>query len=73
MTAFSRTLVAMDLSVMDPKLLEWVGVIDAKFGLKKVYFLHVMPDFNTPKNVDIEFHTLFSTPALSSTKGFYFP
>lgn len=61
MTAFSRTLVAMDLSVMDPKLLEWVGVIDAKFGLQKVYFLHVMPDFNTPKNVDIEFHTLFST------------
>lgn len=61
MTTFSRTLVAMDLSVMDPKLLQWVGTLDSKFGFQKVYFLHVMPDFSAPKNVDIEFHALFST------------
>lgn len=61
MTTFKRTLVAMDLSVMDPKLLEWVSTLNAKLGFHKVYLLHVMPDFSAPKNVDIEFHTLFST------------
>ena len=60
MTTFKRTLVAMDLSLMDPKLLEWVGTLDKKLGFQKVYLLHVMPDFSAPQNVDIEFHTLFS-------------
>ena len=60
MTTFKRTLVAMDLSIMDPKLLEWVGALDKKLGFQKVYLLHVMPDFSAPQNVDIEFHTLFS-------------
>ncbi len=45
---------------MDPKLLEWVGTLNKKLGFQKVYLLHVMPDFSAPKNVDIEFHTLFS-------------
>ena len=60
MTTFKRTLVAMDLSAMDSKLLEWVGTLDKKLGFQKVYLLHVMPDFSAPQNVDIEFHSLFS-------------
>lgn len=61
MTAFRRILVAMDLSVMDSKLMEWVGILHPKLSFQKAYFLHVMPDFSAPKNVDIAFHTLFST------------
>ena len=27
---------------------------------QKAYFLHIMPDFNLPKEIDVEFHHLFS-------------
>lgn len=60
MTAFSRALVALDLSLMDNKLLHYLASLVPVLDTKKIYFVHIIPDFNMPKNVDIEFHKLFA-------------
>lgn len=61
MTAFSRVLAALDLSLLDKKLLEYLASVSPVFETQKVYFVHIMPDFKVPKNVDVEFHKLFSS------------
>lgn len=58
---FKRILVALDLSAMDKTLLRYIAVQHALWGAEKIYFVHVMPDFSMPKNVDAEFHKLFSS------------
>lgn len=60
MDTFRRVLVALDLSTMDDRLLKYIAMIAPVLALRKLYFLHVMPDFSMPKNSDIEFHKLFA-------------
>lgn len=60
MNAFSRSLVALDLSLMDKKLLEYVASMTGILETQKVYFVHIIPDLNVPKNIDAEFHKLFA-------------
>lgn len=60
MTAFRRVLIALDLSLMDEKLLDFVGSMVNVLEIKKIYFVHITPDFNIPKQVDVEFHKLFA-------------
>lgn len=60
MNNFDRTMVALDLSSMDEKLICYVAKISELLGIKKVYFLHAIPDFTMPRNADLEFQKLFS-------------
>ncbi len=57
---FKRILVALDLSKMDKILLRYIAAQHSVWGAEKIYFVHIMPDFTTPKNADVEFHKLFS-------------
>ena len=61
MKSASRVLVAMDLTDMDNRLLNSLHYFSDLLAVRKAYFLHVMPDFRLPKDVDVEFHRLFST------------
>ncbi len=61
MTKFSRIMIAFDLSEMDSQLLRFTRTIKDLIDIKKMYFLHIMPDLSLPKNVDLEFHKLFSS------------
>lgn len=60
MQSFQRVLIALDLSGMDDYLLGALRKLAAPLGVEKAYFLHVMPDFTVPKDVDVEFHKLFA-------------
>ncbi|HQU60480.1 MAG: universal stress protein [Phaeodactylibacter sp.] len=58
--AFSRTLLAMDLSPMDQRLLKYVAANAGALGIEKAYFVHIMENFAMPKNVDVQFQKLFA-------------
>jgi nucleotide-binding universal stress UspA family protein len=60
MQQFNRTMVALDLSLMDEKLLRYVAFIAPLIDIHKIYFLHAIPDFTAPENVDVEFQKLFA-------------
>mgnify|MGYP006312775791 FL=1 len=51
---------ALDLSAMDQQLLAYLSEVGPLIGTQKVYFLHAIPDFTAPENVDVEFHKLFN-------------
>jgi nucleotide-binding universal stress UspA family protein len=61
MASQSRILMAMDLSPMDERLMKALYCYHRFLHVHKTYFLHVMPSFNLPKEVEVEFHSLFST------------
>lgn len=61
MTTFNRTMMACDLSDMDRHMLRFIKTIKELVDIKKLYFIHIMPDVNLPKNADLEFHKLFSS------------
>ncbi len=61
MTAFNRVMMACDLSDMDKHMLRFLKTIKGAVDIKKVYFIHIMPDVTLPKNADLEFHKLFSS------------
>lgn len=61
MRTINRMMVALDLSGMDQKLLEYSHQLVKLLDIDKLYFLHVMPDMMLPENKDIEFHKLFSS------------
>jgi len=61
MTTFNRAMIAFDLSEMDGHLLRFTHTIKDLLEIKKIYFLHIMPDVTLPKNADLEFHKLFSS------------
>lgn len=61
MKKFARVLVALDLSGQDRQLLNMLQTVKPVLDIRKAYFLHIMPNFNVPKDVDAEFHKLFST------------
>ncbi len=56
----SRIMVALDLSPMDEHLMRAVCYYHAFMKVDKAYFLHIIPDFSMPKEVDIEFQKLFA-------------
>jgi len=61
MPNLSRILTALDLSPMDERLMKALHYYHEFLGTQKAYFLHIMPDFNLPKEIDVEFHHLFSS------------
>lgn len=61
MANLSRILTALDLSPMDERLMKALYYYHDFLNAHKAYFLHVMPNFNLPKEIDVEFHHLFST------------
>lgn len=56
----TRAIVAMDLSDTDHKILQVIKQVQQPLGIKTMYFLHVMPDFTVPENVDVEFQKMFA-------------
>lgn len=52
---FERALVALDLSPMDEKLLRTTAAMAPAMGIKKIYLLHIAPDFQVPENADWAF------------------
>ncbi|MBK6948323.1 MAG: universal stress protein [Haliscomenobacter sp.] len=58
---FERVLAALDLTDTDDRILEMAAALGPYLGMKKIYFLHVMPDFKVPHPVALEFHKLFSS------------
>lgn len=60
MNHFDRTMVALDLSTMDENLICYVARIAEALQIKKIYFLHAIPDFTMPRNADVEFQKLFA-------------
>ncbi len=60
MQAFSRTILALDLSPMDEQLMKYVAAQREAFGIETAYFVHIIENFAMPKNVDVQFLKLFS-------------
>jgi nucleotide-binding universal stress UspA family protein len=60
MDIFKRALVALDLSPMDESILRYFNFLSAFLETEKIYFIHIIPDFKAPKNVETEFQKLFS-------------
>lgn len=60
MQQFRRLLAALDLSSMDKDILKFLAVNASLLGVEKAYFLHIMPDFSSPRNMDVEFQKLFA-------------
>jgi nucleotide-binding universal stress UspA family protein len=57
---FSRALVALDLSSMDRELIRYFAEIYGRLDIKRVYFVHIMPDFTAPGKEDPRFQKLFN-------------
>ena len=60
MQSFRRIIVALDLSAADKHILQFLTANAPLIGIEKAYFVHIMPDFTVPKQVDIEFQKLFA-------------
>lgn len=60
MNTNTRAIVAMDLSETDLLLLQAIKQVQRPLGIETAYFLHVMPDFTVPENVDVEFQKMFA-------------
>lgn len=60
MSQFATVLTALDLTEMDEKLIAYSKFIAAQFGARKVYFIHIVPDFKAPKALQVEFHKRFA-------------
>lgn len=60
MQRFRRILVALDLSAADRHMLRYLAANARLLGVEKAYFVHIMPDFTLPKQVDVEFQKLFA-------------
>ncbi|MCB0630933.1 MAG: universal stress protein [Saprospiraceae bacterium] len=61
MKPIKRAMIALDLSPMDETLLKFTRLAHDLFELEKLYFVHIIPDFISPKNEDLDFHNQFST------------
>ncbi len=48
MPNYERILVALDLSDKDGQLLQFAGYLAKFYGTKKAYFVHIIPDFESP-------------------------
>ena len=60
MTAFKKAMVALDLSEMDKQLIAYTKQMVEIYGIQLVYFVHIMPNFLSPKNIDARFHQSFA-------------
>jgi nucleotide-binding universal stress UspA family protein len=60
MTTFKKTMVALDLSDMDDQILTYTRFITDIFETRQLYLTHIIPSFTSLKNLDLEFHQLFS-------------
>lgn len=55
-----RALLALDLSKTDKTILQYLATNGNLFQIEKGYILHIMPDFSTPKQLDVAFQKLFA-------------
>ncbi len=55
-----RALIALDLSTMDEQLMDAMLMLQPTLQLEQLYFLHVMPDFTAPRNLDAQFQKMFA-------------
>ena len=60
MTAFKRTLVALDRSEMDRRLLAYTAALRGPLAIEKIYFVHIIRDLNMPRNAEVQFLKLFA-------------
>jgi nucleotide-binding universal stress UspA family protein len=60
MLAFKRVLMAFDLSEMDLQLLQFIKRHSFALGIKKLYALHIMPDFTEPTHPEVDFQKRFA-------------
>ncbi|MEM9921722.1 MAG: universal stress protein [Bacteroidota bacterium] len=60
-TSFHRVLIAADLTEMDQHLLDFSTSLLSAGHSKKVYALHIIPDFTKPKKTILDFHQRFTT------------
>jgi nucleotide-binding universal stress UspA family protein len=61
MKPIKRAVIALDLSDVDAGILRMTNMAKDLFGLHKLYFVHIIPNFATPTNPDLVFHAKFST------------
>ncbi len=54
-------MVAVDLSATDTILFKTIQLLAQPLGMEKLYVVHIIPDFAMPKQLDAEFHKLFSS------------
>lgn len=59
-TSFERILVALDASSHDQHLLHLIRKMILRGGVRRVYGVHIVPDFNIPSSTVAEFNKLFS-------------
>ncbi|MCP3932774.1 MAG: universal stress protein [Bacteroidetes bacterium] len=60
MIGFKKVLAGMDLSKTDDAIIRAAGFITTHFSTEDICFLHVVPDFNVPKNLSHQFQKLFA-------------
>lgn len=60
MKEIQKALVALDLSAMDQSILRYTHFVSGILGLKKIYFVHIIPNLLIPADVDLAFHQMFS-------------
>lgn len=58
--SFERILVALDASPHDQHLLHLIQKMISRGGVRKVYCVHIVPDFNIPSSTVAEFNKLFA-------------
>ena len=56
MNSYNRMLVALDLSNKDQQLIQYAEILTDFFKIPKVYFVHILPDFNSPLNFLTKFY-----------------
>lgn len=60
MTIFNRSLVALDLSSTDEQVLSFCNFLFQSLETKTTYFLHIIPNFVYPDNIELEFQKMFA-------------
>ncbi|MBK8492416.1 MAG: universal stress protein [Saprospirales bacterium] len=60
MEPFSRLLVGLDLSPMDPILIRQAHRVAGLFRSVQVYFIHIVPDMAIPQSAQLEFRKRFA-------------
>ncbi len=59
MTNFNRILIALDLTAKDDQILAYTKYLTQLFRVKKIYFVHIVPDLEMPESSKAEFYKLF--------------
>lgn len=61
MKPIKRAVIALDLTDVDAGILRMTNLAKDLFALRKLYFVHIIPNFGSPSNPDLDFHAKFTT------------